>query len=176
MFRSNTGYVLEVIQDPITNDHTSMFFEYSNGMLLNPKINVDEGSDWYLISSGDHFNSANIAAGLFPVLISADSSTVVSNVIAPPSTNFLLGFNTGASFADQDYRSIFGWVYLSDRNGELTLVKSAITYNDGGIIVEIGEVPLPASALLLASSLLSYGFFVKKHNKKRQPMPTAHLL
>ena len=166
-------YSLEVIQNPITKDYTGIVFEYSTGVLLNPLVTVDEGSDWYLVSSGDLFNPASIAAGQFPVLM--NTTTPGFNTITPSSANFFLAFNTGVSFADQEYRNIFGWVYLSDLNGVLTLKNSAITFDEGGILVG-SPIPLPTSAIFLATSLLALGYLARTHNKKMQPMPTAYPL
>lgn len=158
-------YRFDIFEGPQTSDFTSLRFEYSNGMILNPSVTVDEGSDWYVVSTGANFNSASIAEGLFPVLV----NTVESNNITLSSKDFFLAFNTGISDVGLESRGIFGWVHLSDINGELTLEKTAITYDDGGIVI---NTPLPTSALLLASSLFSLGAAARKHSKTRATRAT----
>jgi hypothetical protein len=159
---SNGEYGLSLIQDTQINDYTSFFFNYKNGVFTAESANVDESSDWYLVYPGDNFNATSISEGEFLLLY----KTSVARVTKSVSNDFYLGFATtasGPSYSGPN-RNIFGWVNLAEVNGELVMKQSAITYDEGGLIV---AAPLPSSIVFFSSSILPLVAFLRK-NKQRK--------
>jgi hypothetical protein len=99
--------------------------------------NIDQGSDWYVVHSGDEFSRANIGAGLFPTLIRVSPTTPIPG----PSLNvgtgdFWLGVATGTVLFGE--RTVYGWVHLHPSfpgSTSLQMVENVMTYNSLGVIV-----------------------------------------
>ena len=119
---------------------------------------LDEGSDWYVVSANDIFTAQTIANGDFPSLV-VTSTGSLDALTVPVGESFFLGVNTGTGFdSDGDgNRQHFGWVELSvndsgptPESGFITVLDSAVAYDQGGIIVGTNQsVPEPSSAAVL---------------------------
>src|SRR5262245_24638300 len=71
------NYAFTVYQNIQASDPTTVWFNYDGSHLQAINTNIDQGSDWYIVHSGDEFSRANIAGGQFPTLISVSPSTPI---------------------------------------------------------------------------------------------------
>jgi hypothetical protein len=127
---------LTVQQNAVRTDYTSAWFNYDGRNLSFATINLDEGSDWYVVQPGDIFSPATIQAGLFPPLVT------FSEFNYPPvnvgRVEFYLGVSTGQGFDIPEDRTAFGWVHLRRVNQfetRLMMVENVMSYDSPGIIV-----------------------------------------
>lgn len=168
---SNVGfpdadYTLTVYQDASATDPTSIFFDVTDSKLSIIDYNIDEASDWFLVSLNDEFSAATINADSFSTLIQHTPS-FKTNEIDTGFGDFYLGINTGnddgVGFPP---RNIYGWVELRNIGGNLTLLDSAITYSGDGIIVGTTQViPEPSSTVLLLG-MGTLSFVAARRNRK----------
>ncbi len=160
-------YGATVYQDAAGTDGTSVFFNYDGSNLQIMDLNMDEGSDWYLVNDGDQFSRENIDNGLFPVLISPDTRPLPGPPVVVGSEDFYLGVNTGQYFVGIDEsgnlipaRDVYGWVHISKEFvmgdiffGDLVQLDDATAYGAEGIIVgttqAIVPIPEPSTIILL---------------------------
>src|SRR5688500_6177303 len=65
-FSSSSGkFGFAVYQDLQASDYTGVAFNYTGSEVSLDFINLDEGSDWYVVNPGDVFSPATIASGQF---------------------------------------------------------------------------------------------------------------
>ncbi len=148
-------------------------------------MTADAGADLYLVNSGDEFSSNTIGAGQFLNLVQATNSgysgfntryympdfrTAYQGQYSTSGT-FYLGINSGQNwyyplpYPTSSDRSIYGWAQFSYDSFGLTLLSSALTYNQAGIFVgSLNTVPVPeaetSAMLLMGLGLL--GFMARK--------------
>lgn len=132
-------YRFDLLQDLVTNDPTSMYFSIASsddGLssidLLFDRINLDEGSDWYLVQPGEELSRSSTVAGLNNLWVSILDSTPVepnnivlshptfdpNNSLPAGQSEIYLGFATNetgtlgipGTIAE---RNVFGWLRLS---------------------------------------------------------------
>lgn len=184
------SHQITVHQEPTLNDYTSFFFDSefdpltSIPVLKNFNINVDEGSDWYLVREGDVFTPDAIANGDFVTIVEPGLAAVGSAVVDPTywsnwpvpgvdpfplqnwQTSFYLGFATSFGYDNFPERDIYGWVELqyypypfpSLPPNQLRLLGSATAFDSGGIVIgSLQAVPEPATFLLVAAGVLVGG-------------------
>jgi hypothetical protein len=139
------GFKSAVYQDAAATDQTVGVFIYNGTMIQSDFISPDEGSDWYVVHSGDVFSRATIAAGDFTPLVTFGPT------YHPPvnvsSGDLYLGINTGVGIDIPEDRTAYGWVHLRPNNfGILTMVENVMSYDSLGIIVGTTTlVPEPAT-------------------------------
>ncbi len=161
-----------IYQDAAGTDHTSVLFDFDGSNLQIMDLNMDEGSDWYLVNEGDQFSRENIDNGLFPVLISPDTRPLPGPPVFVGSEDFYLGVNTGQDWVGIDEsgnlipaRDVYGWVHISyefvweDLDlffGDLVQLDDATAYGAEGIIVGTTQaiVPEPSTITLLLTGAL----------------------
>lgn len=123
--------------------------------------NIDQGSDWYVVHSGDEFSRANISAGRFPTLIQVSPSTPIPGQSLTVGTgDFWLGAATGTVLFGQ--RTVYGWVRLQPLfpgSTTLQMVDNVMTYNSLGVIVGTTTVLVPEpSTIAMAFCALAWCF------------------
>ncbi len=157
-------YWATVYQDAAGTDPTSVFFDYDGSNLQIMDLNLDEGSDWYLVNEGDQLSKENIDNGLFPILINTDMWP------GPPvfvgSEDFYLGVNTGVGWWEQGVpvRDVYGWVHISyefvweDLWEGLVQLGDATAYGAEGIIVGTTQaiIPEPSTIILLLTGAVGF--------------------
>ncbi len=151
----DSNYLATVIQD-LQGDFTQVWFDYDGENLRVIEINVDEGSDWYLVQSADEFIFENIKAGEFPVVIDiADPSPIPGRSVFVGSGEFYLGVRTGPDGAfEPEQRNVFGWIHLRNTPDGLETVANVMSYDSPGIIVGTTMiVPEPEGWLLVATAV-----------------------
>lgn len=187
------SHQITVHQESTLNEFTSFFFDTefnpltSIPVLKNFNINLDEGSDWYLVRKGDAFTPESIADGDFIRLVDFNNPSHGEVVVDPTywsnwpyypfidpfplpnfSTSFYLAFAT--SFGWEDFmstpadRDIFGWVelqfypYFDIVPNRLRMIGNATAFDSGGIVIgSLQSVPEPSSLLIGAMGLLACG-------------------
>lgn len=169
-----TNYALTVYQDAARTDFTSVFFEWSTTNLIFRDYNIDESSDWYFADYGDVFTTTTITQGTFTLFNQVNVSFNVGY------DEFYLGVNTGIGFTNSaPRRDVYGWVLLTNAPSGLSIVNSAVAYNEGGIVIgQLQVVPEASSlALLLFASV---GLLIRQmsrshHNKPSLASPPSTL-
>jgi hypothetical protein len=161
------NYAFTVYQDAARTDPTSVWFKYDGSKMQLINTNIDQGSDWYVVHSGDEFSRANIGAGQFPTLIRV--SLTNGTPIPGPSLNvgtgdFWLGVATGTVLFGE--RTVYGWAHMHPVGSVLTMVDNTVSYNSLGIVVGTTTVvPEPATISTAICSLL-WGFTARRGRKK----------
>jgi hypothetical protein len=158
----DVNYGATVFQDFQARDHTAAFFDYDGTSIRGIGSNLDEGSDWYVVSAGQAFTKQAILEGLAAPLITF-GPIFHPAVSLTPGQDVYLGVVTGQGFEPDD-RDVFGWVQLRPGGGfppTLTIIDNAMSYFSQGIIVgtsvvvpEPNGVCLALSSAALLSSLL----------------------
>ena len=149
------NYVFTVGQStaPVQIDYTSVWMKYSRPTLEVTTINIDEGSDWYVVKQGDVFSPENIQAGMFTKLVTF--GPVVYPAANVGQSDFWLGVATGHSLSSN--RNAFGWAHMQPTTTSptgLVMVANVMSYNSRGIIVGTTTlVPEPAAIALVAIGL-----------------------
>jgi hypothetical protein len=155
------NYAFSVWQDAARTDPTSVWFKYDGLKMQAINTNIDQGSDWYVVHSGDEFSRANIGAGQFPTLIRV--SLTNGTPIPGPSLNvgtgdFWLGVATGTVLFGE--RTVYGWVHLHPSfpgSTSLQMVENVMTYNSLGVIVgTTNTVPEPATSTTICALIWCY--------------------
>jgi hypothetical protein len=163
------NYAFTVYQNIAGTDPTSVFFKYDGSHMQAINTNIDQGSDWYIVHSGDEFSRANVAAGQFPTLIQVSPGTPIPGPSLTVGTgDFWLGVATGTVLFGE--RTVYGWVHLHPTapfSTTLQMVDNVMTYNSLGVIVgtTTALVPEPSSIAMAACALascLSGGFWRRK--------------
>lgn len=132
-------------------DYTGGFFTYEDGQLTGVTINVDEGSDWFLVTAGAAFSEAALAQGQFPFLIGATDFGPTQTVAV--GNEFYLGARPKSGYGPSDVAG-YGWGHFQVIDGVPTLVGSAMAFNEAGIIVgTMQAVPEPGTMAMLAVGL-----------------------
>lgn len=130
---------------------TSIFFDRSAQNLIYRSMNLDGGSYWYFADLNDRFTANNIAQGNFTLFNQPDQSFQV------PYGNFYFGVRTFSDFGENIQG--FGWALMNNSVTGLTLLGSAITYDQPGIIVgTTTTVPEPGVMCLLLPALTTLVF------------------
>lgn len=148
-FLPPANYAFTIWQNTARTDPTSVWFKYDGSHMQAINTNIDQGSDWYVVHSGDQFSRANISAGQFPTLIQVSPSTAIPGPSLTVGTgDFWLGAATGTVLFGQ--RTIYGWVHLQPLfpgSTTLQMVDNVVTYNSLGVIVgtTTALVPEPAT-------------------------------
>lgn len=158
-----------VCQDSVAGtsscDSTLAFFDWDGTNIDAVNFSLDEGSDYYVVQPGDHFDLNYTKSAPLPLLVIADellfpsvtypAVQVGAGIVGQP-VDFYLGVATGLSDPCCSERDVFGWVHLRDATGtgQLTMVGNAVAYGYEGIIAgtTIG-LPEPSSALLVLTGL-----------------------
>jgi hypothetical protein len=111
-------------------------------------MSADEGSEWYLVQSGELFSRANVAAGQFPLVFRYG----VSETVHVGPGEFYLGVRTGIDPQDRD---AYGWVHLGrNEGGKLTMLENVMSYDNYGIVVGTTEIiPEPGTLVLMTCGL-----------------------
>ena len=154
-----SDYQLTVDQVADRGDYTSLGVNFDGSTISAIGLNIDEGSDWYLVSGNDVFSGPNILANAFPYLarVNAGGGQDLTSLSVGPG-NFHLGVATDVAGPGQP-RTAFGWVELAISGTTLSIVDSAVSYGppENGIIVGTSTaVPEPSSVLLLGLSLVTF--------------------
>jgi len=147
------NYIFGVYQNIDRSDPTGVWFKYDGSHMQAITTNIDEGSDWYVVHSGDQFSRANIAAGQFPKLISVSPGTPIPGPsLTVGTSDFWLGVATGTVlFGD---RTVYGWVHLqpsSPGSTSLQMVANVMTYNSLGVIVGTTTALVPEPSTIAMS-------------------------
>ena len=153
-------YALTVYQDAARTDPTSILFDRQTTSLTFRTYNIDESSDWYFVQSNDVFTTTSITQGNFTLFNQVDVSFNVGY------DDFYLGVNTGLGFTNSSpRRDIYGWVLLRNSENGLSIVHSAMAYNEGGIIIgELEAIPEPSSLSLILFVTAGLLAFKLKHS------------
>ena len=155
-----------VWQNAAATNPTTVWLKYDGTHVSFGNINLDEGSDWYLVHPGDHFDKATIQSNAFPAIV----TFIVFNLpaVTVGSGDFYLGVNTGLGFEPDLFhrqRTVFGWVHLqpvSPGSTTLVMLGNVMSYDSPGIIVGTTTlVPEPGAAALFAVGLI--GMIVRRH-------------
>ena len=139
---------------PDFGDITSVWFEYDGTNLTGLSLNLDEGSDWYLVNEGDSFGFTELAIDQFtPIIRVHNDSGGVDLLTAEVGVGeFYMGVATsGGGLAlpcppgTISCRNVFGWIKLrgeqvfdfqkSEFTGSLQMISSAVAYESSGIVV-----------------------------------------
>ena len=153
LFGIGADYALTVVQDeregPDQGDSTSIWLNVLGDTISFVTTNLDEGSDWYSVSSLEEFSNASILGDSHQVFVRALPSGFESNNLTVGFGDFYLGVNTGLA-----HRTVYGWVHLRNVEGTLSMIGSAVTYEGTGIIVGTTRVvPEPSSSALICCGL-----------------------
>lgn len=158
VFSTDTGPVPlancfgHIYQDAAQTDYTSAWFNFDtiNGTFALVTTVLDEGSDWYLVSAGQTFGWAGIAAGDFTALVAGQPVDLLNDT-------FYLGATTGRGFDPEPDRSVLGWALLHvvalTPEPRLVIDSSAVAYQAASITVgtlNATPIPEPASISTLA--------------------------
>lgn len=131
------NYAFTVYQTADRSDWTSVWFKFDGSHLQAINTNIDQGSDWYVVHSGDEFSRATIAAGQFPKLIQVSPATAIPGPSLTVGTgDFWLGAATGTVLFGE--RTVYGWVHLQPSfpgSTSLQMVENVMTYDSLGVIV-----------------------------------------
>ena len=141
---------------------------------------ADVGEDVYGVYAGQEFSADTITSGSLTFLGNGYSpanpfylptfSSLSSSIPRPYSTTgtFYLGFNSGQDFPiyvdGKLNRSIFGWAEFSYDATGITLISSAVTYDQAGIFngtTNTLPVPESSSSAMLLAGLGMLGFMVR---------------
>ena len=129
-------------------------------------MTADVGLDIYDVSEGSEFSSKTIALGSFNQLVAASPDegfvgfgisyylpNLDTSYITPRqpwlalkgSGTFYLGINSGQNTQPFNFnRNIFGWAEIAYSPNGLQLIRSAVTYDQEGIVVGTqNTIPLP---------------------------------
>lgn len=152
------------IQQTTSGDITSAWFDYDlvGGTLTGLNMNIDEGSDWYVVDPFEVFGFATLAEDRFtPIIRVASDGGDIEKMTVPVQSDLFLGVATtgqglshpcepGTTFC----RNVFGWIHLRPSFPGLEVVSSAVAYDSLGIVVATSTViPEPACVLLAAVAL-----------------------
>jgi hypothetical protein len=155
-FEPNTifgaDYAATVQQDAAASTYTQTGFTFRSSQLAVVWGNVDEGSDWYLVSAGDEFDAQTIAQHRFTILTIGGLPGASISILPG---DFYLGVNTGVYTGGPPSlaRDAYGWVKLHSQAGALTVVSNAVAYDPNGIIVGTTTIA-PEPGWLLAAALV----------------------
>ena len=174
----DNSFSFTVFQTPDTSDPTgvsgSLEVSGTNALLDFTTLAVDEGSDWYDVNANSVFTAQTIANGDFPVLINPET---FGELVVTVGESFFLGVNTGNSFlADgSGSREHFGWAEVSvDQFGTLSILDSAVAYDQGGIVVGTSQsVPEPSSATLIGLGIVGLVARRRRRSLRRCQKPNA---
>jgi hypothetical protein len=153
-FGGNFGF--NVWQDAGKTDHTRVDFNYNGTQLSFHSINLDEGSDWYVVQPGDIFSPATIQSGAFPAIVTLNDFN--NPPVSLGTGDFYLGVATERStLPPSGPRTVFGWVQLHPTfpgSSPLSMVGNVMSYNSPGIIVGTTTVvPEPTTIAMVACGL-----------------------
>ena len=156
LFGIGADYALTVVQDEREGadqgDSTSIWLNVLGDTISFVTTNLDEGSDWYSVSSLEEFSNASILGDSHQVFVRALPSEFESNNLTVGFGDFYLGVNTGNGFVDD--RTVYGWVHLRNVEGTLSMIGNAVTYEGTGIVVGTTRVvPEPSSSALICCGL-----------------------
>lgn len=164
---------ITVQQDVAGTDPTGAFFEFVNNAIRGRSVNVDEGSDWYVVNEGNVFSREATMQQQFPVLIEFGSQAIgIPSDFISLDDPFYLGVATGlgdTQFLDQPIRDVFGWVRFV--NG--VPVSNAVAYGASGIIIGTSiAVPEPSTVFCLAG--LCSAFIVRRMCRRESDTLDTH--
>ena len=147
------NYDMNVIQvPPPETDYTEAWFAVTSSTIRAQTWNLDEGSDWYVVNSGDQFGPVTIAANAFTPILQVLLFPTPQPVVTLPQGEVYLGINTGTTFQSSKVRNVFGWLHLNHSGSTLTVIDSAMAYGEPGIIIgSTSPVPEPSFALGLVA-------------------------
>jgi hypothetical protein len=157
--------VFNVWQDLNKTDFTRAGFFYDGENLTPDEINLDEGTDWYLVKPGDTFSKSTIAAGKFPFFQFFGNPPHDS--IPVGYQDFYLGVATQAcllchlpNIPPNPGRTVFGWVHVRPIPAPapfyvgLEMVENVMSYDSLGIIVGTTRaIPEPRTIALAGCGL-----------------------
>ncbi len=154
----DANYGATIFQDAGATDPTSAWFYYDLTTIRGINENIDEGSDWYVVSPGDTFDKQSIENELFAPLIT------LGPVFHPAvdvgfGQDIFLGVNSGQGFGPDD-RNVFGWVLLRPIAGVLTMVENVMSYDSPGIVIGTTTlVPEPATrTMVVCGAFVLFGW------------------
>lgn len=170
------NYVGTIFQDPEATDPTRVGFQYTATRLIPGTftvlpaeiqavyINLDAGSDWYVVREDEEFSARTIAAGAFAPLVTFGPQFHPAVTLAPPTydprVDLYLGVATRSTFVVGPLpRDVFGWVRLREIFGQLVMIDNAVSYDSAGIFIGTTTVvpePNAAALAVAALALLAY--------------------
>ena len=150
---------LRVWQDPQATDETAVWFYNDDSNLTFTNINIDEGSDWYLVEEGDRFEARAIELGSFLQVAGYDL------LDTRPTFNLPLGefyFGVTTIYDSWPEKNVFGWAKLKNTGTSLELLGSAVAYESSGLIVGTAAVIPEVSTSLLFLLGASLGLICRR--------------
>jgi PEP-CTERM motif len=159
---------IQIDQTPL-GDYTGTLLSYDSkaGTLKFVTYNVDEGSKLFVTRPGQFINDNTLVN-----LAYADRLSFSDNV-AKVGTDFYVGGATekfsdpGFDAYDQHW-TVFGWAHLKlDANGQLQVVDSAVSFNEGGIVAGSLAVPEASTWSLMALGLVGLSWATRQQRRPR---------
>ena len=165
-------YVISVSQDQ-TGDMTSLIFTKSDNLIFRTTTltptnwNVDEEAEYFLVSIGSTFTKDTIESGIFIPFFNTDQPHTITMPYNRFGSVFYLGINTGLGFNSnyEPTRNVFGWVAIRNSSTGLSILNSAMAYNEAGIIISSLNalpIPEPKSYSMLSGGLVLLGFVFRR--------------
>lgn len=163
------GNTYTTIDQTPDGDYTGILSNYLNGVITGISYNVDEGSDLFVVQKGAVFSNETVISQNLPFL---HGVSVFESGWTPGSATvgqeFYLGARTRTNY-QQGFFDTFGWAHFKvNAAGQLTLLDSAVAFNEGGIVVgTLQAVPEPSTYALMGIGLLALAGATRA-NKARQ--------
>lgn len=164
----DTGNTSIWVDQTAGGDYTGSFLAYNAaaGTLSFRNLNVDEGSELFLVQPGDALTQTT--QGNFLSLYSTYNTPV------QVGRDFYLGAGTrsgsdpGFSWADHAWTS-FGWAHFrADEQGQLSIVDSAMAFREPGIVVgTLTTAPESSTFVLMGLGLLGVAGLRRQHQSPR---------
>jgi hypothetical protein len=159
----STNLSLAIDQTP-AGDYTGSFFRYDPlaGTLQFVTLNVDEGSTLFVTRPGQLINDQTIAN------LPAGDRLSYSNNLVQVGSDFYVGGAT-EKFTDPEFQwndqhwTVFGWAHLrADASGQLQLVDSAVSFNEGGIVAGTLAVPEAGTWSMMGLGLIGVALATRR--------------
>ena len=163
-FGSSPTHYATINENAAATDFTYAHFKYtlttSPDKLQLLSVALDQGSEWFLVNNGDHFNDVNIAGGQFTTLFDDNEFPPPGLERNIPLGQFYLGVRTvyphftGPSTVVLE--PAFGWLRMNNSGTALTMLSNAVSHNSPGIIVgTTTELPEPGMVSIAAVGVLA---------------------
>jgi hypothetical protein len=162
-FAFDIQYTLTIEQYPPPGaSPTSIFLDQNGQNLIYRGMNLDGGSYWYFASLNDQFTANSIAQGQFTLF------NQLYNSFPVPYGDFYLGVRTFSDFGENIQG--FGWAQLNNSVSGLTLLGSAITYDQPGIVIgTTTTIPEAGPMMLLLPAVTIIGLARRGRRPHQRP-------